>query len=191
MACYHAAFCGRGPDGSTRLLPNSSDLNFQGVLEYLLASPPIDYALSDYAPDPANYAFMVAMARFPLTLIAASVAYEWDHMECRKAVAKRAIFEMVLLAGATFDDSVRKFAGTALTEAGGGVHYSADYPPAVLDLCTASPAARLARWPGVLAEVAAAAAGAAQYAVIHRRFLEICCDGNVDEATLSGLLDDK
>ena len=117
-------------------------------------------------------------------LLKAAVAAEWDNLETRSAEAKRAIFYMVLLAGASFDDAIRTFAGTAATDCSGGVHYSNEYACAVLDMCTAEPAARRARWPGVVAEIVAKEAGEEQYAVVRRRFVEICCEGNVDEATL-------
>ena len=47
VACYHAAFCGRGPIGGTHVPPNASDMAFQGVLDYLSSSPPplIDYII--------------------------------------------------------------------------------------------------------------------------------------------------
>ena len=184
-ACYHAAFCGRGPPGSTHVAPNSSDLNFQGVLEYLSASPPIDYTIP--LEHISVHSMLSGVHYSPL--LKAAVAAEWDNVESRDDVAKRAIFEMVLLAGAAFDDVIRAFAGTALTEAGGGVHYSGDYACSVLDKCTAAPAARLARWPEVFAEISGAAAGADQYAVVRRRFLDICCEGKVDETTLEEGLD--
>ena len=192
LACYHAAFCGRGPKEGGRAPANTSDLNFQGVLDYLSSSPPIDFKLvpAAGAVDWDKYSFVVAMNEgFHLSLLSAAVASEWDHMENKNDVAKRAIFEMVLLAGAAFDDDrIRKFAGTALFEAGGGVHYSSDFVCALLDRCTATAAARLARWPGVIAEINAAAARAAQCDVIHSRFLEICCEGKVDGATFDEML---
>ena len=186
-ACYHAAFCGRGPPGGTRLPPNASYLNFAGVLAYLVTSPPIDHVIPHSISELEGYVDLAGAFHSPL--IKAAVAEEWDNMESRNKVEKRAIFEMVLLAGATVDKQVYQFAGTAMTEAGGGVHYSADYTHSVLDKCTATPAARLARWPEVLAEISAAASGSAQYAVIRRRFLEICCEGKVDEATLEKAID--
>lgn len=217
LACYHAACCGRGLPDSTHLVPNASDLNFQGVLTYLRSRPPIDYKLVPGHPDWSEdvhiaygtncmmdwdtYSTVVALmdrqncgalagAVFHLSLAAAAVAFEWDSVEGKRADgegdAKRAIFEMVLLAGATIDEGIRKFAGSNLRDCGGGVHFSADYVHAVLKVCTAPPAARLERWPSVLAEISAAEAGAAQYAVIRARFLEICCEGKVEEAALDG-----
>ena len=187
-ACYHAAFCGRGPPGSTHWSPDASDLNFQGVLDYLSSSPPIDYILP---PEHSQGVHSMLSGVHYSPLLKAAVAAEWDNLESRKDVAKRAIFEMVLLAGAAFDgpvgDTIRTFAGTAMTEAGGGVQYMGEYACSVLDKCTALPAARRARWPEVLGEISAAAARAEQYAVVRRRFLEICCEGKVDEATLEGL----
>ena len=193
LACYHAAFCGRGPKDARLHQPNASDLNFQGVLEYLSSSPPIDFKLipAEGEVDWTKYSFVVAVHEDKLdflSLLAAAVASECDGVDDLKAVAKRAIFEMVLLAGATSDHGIREFAGSALFEAGGGVHYSGDFACALLDRCTATAAARLSRWPGVLAEITAAEAGAAQYAVIHSRFLEICCEGEVDDATFEEML---
>ena len=83
------------------------------------------------------------------------MAEEWDHVSDRDAVQKRSIVMMTLLAGATIDDGIRKFAGSCLSDPGGGVHYSGEFANALFDKCTAPAATRLARWPAVLAEIAA------------------------------------
>lgn len=223
LACYHAAFCGRGLKGTTHSVPNASALNFQGVLAYLSSCPPIDYKLVPGHPDWSqdihiaygtncmmdweDYSTLVALmdnqnsdglagAVFHLSLAAAAVAEEYNSLhgkagnrENGDGDTKRAIFEMVLLAGATIDEGIREFAGSNLTDPGGGVKYAGEYAHAVLDMCTATPAARLERWPAVLAEISAAEAGTAQYAVTRARFLEICCEGKVEEAALDSLQD--
>lgn len=204
-ACYHAAFCGRGAPKSKKLVPNASDLNFEGVLKHLKSSPPIDHRLIPDQLVPGkncawkfgNYSCQVFVAGqqahhgagkdFRISLLGAAVATEWDHFVTPECVAKRAILELVLLAGATIDGGIRGFAGAALSEAGGPVSYDNKYPLAVLDMCTAAPAARCARWPDVLAEITAAEPGAA-YAVVRRHFLEVCCEGKVDAAAIEALV---
>lgn len=203
-ACYDAAFCGRGPMAGSRLVDGASDINFQGVLGYLAASPapPIDHRLvpgQNCSIDFGNYSTMVlldgqddcddARKAFRLSLLGAAVATEWDRFEDVENAAKRAILELVLLAGATIDAGVRVFAGAGLSASpGGGVQYSDEYQSAVLDMCTAAPTVRRARCPGILAEITAAEPGAAQYAVIRRRFLEICCEGAATTAALEALI---
>ena len=154
-ACYDAAFCGKGPEGAILLVDGASDINFQGVLKYLATAPapPIDHRLipDGGAPgqncsfDFSNYSTVVfldgqgdhdeARNAFRLSLLGAAVALEWDHFEDSKSAAKRAILELVLLAGATIDAGVRAFAGTSLGEPGGGVQYGDEYQSTVLDLC--------------------------------------------------------
>ena len=162
-ACNSAAGMGR------------NDADFNVVVSYLATFPEIDATVGGLINSRAQLS--------DLSLLRASVMIEWSYFtdSDSNGEAKRMVVAMILLAGASTDDTcLGEFGGLDSCE---GSIYDWSFAKELLALCVSTPEERKEKWPETIAELVAASADRdQQLKIVMHAFVENCGSDTNEEA---------